>query len=88
MVASPNRAYTMTTGTSVAAAHISGIVALMLSRNPMLDPDMVRDLLIRSVRAAGGDVAFGAGFADAFAAVTIVDPGRTVIPVAGGPPSQ
>ena len=41
----PGNAVGMTTGTSVAAAHVSGIVALMLARNPMLDPEAVRRMI-------------------------------------------
>lgn len=86
-VAAPNGAYTMTTGTSVAAAHISGVIALMLARNPLLDPEMVREMLLRSVRAAnpnGRDDEYGSGYADAYAAVMIVDPAQIKVPVAGG----
>ena len=92
LVATPRGAYGTTTGTSVAAAHISGVIALMLSRNPMLDSQMVRVFLIRSVRAAnanGRDDSYGAGFADAYEAIMVAGgPPAIRTPVAGGlPPS-
>ena len=37
LVPAPENAYQLTTGTSVAAAEVSGIVALLLERNPKLD---------------------------------------------------
>ena len=42
LVPAPAGGYQLTTGTSVAAAHISGVVALMLERNPRLTPADVR----------------------------------------------
>lgn len=66
----PNGAYQVTTGTSVAAAHATGVAALLLARNPKLTPDQVRRLLIHSARAIPGskrDV--GAGVIDALGAV-------------------
>jgi subtilisin family serine protease len=88
MVALPGGAYGIDNGTSVATAHVSGIVALMLARNPMLDPDTVRELLVRSVRrvADGGPPDdYGAGHADAYEAVVAVGPGESGPPVATGP---
>src|SRR5438132_2901844 len=38
LVPAPEGAYQFTTGTSVAAAEVSGVVALMLERNPSLTP--------------------------------------------------
>ena len=38
----PESGYPLTTGTSVVAAHISGVVALMLERNKELRPAEVR----------------------------------------------
>jgi subtilisin family serine protease len=69
----PDAAYQVTTGTSVAAAHASGVAALLLARNPSLTPDQVRSLLVKSVRAIPGnrrDV--GAGVIDALSAVNSV----------------
>jgi subtilisin family serine protease len=69
----PDDAYQLTTGTSVAAAHVSGVAALLLARNPKLTPDEVRALLIKSARAIPGkkrDV--GAGVIDALGAVEAV----------------
>jgi len=69
----PDAAYQVTTGTSVAAAHASGVAALLLARNPNLTPAQVRSLLIKSARAIPGkkrDV--GAGVIDALAAVDAV----------------
>ena len=69
----PDGGYQVTTGTSVAAAHASGVAALLLARDPNLTPDQVRRDLIRSARAISGkkqDV--GAGVIDALAAVDAV----------------
>jgi filamentous hemagglutinin family protein len=41
----PEEAYQMTTGTSIATAHVSGVVALMLERDPSLTPGEVRTIL-------------------------------------------
>jgi len=69
----PDGKYQMTSGTSFAAAYVSGLAALMLERNPALKPDGVRAILTKTARdlgAPGRDDLFGAGEADAFAAVT------------------
>jgi subtilisin family serine protease len=46
----PNASYQVTTGTSVAAAHVTGIAALMIERNPALDPDTIHDILTSSAK--------------------------------------
>jgi Subtilase family len=69
----PDEKYQITSGTSFSAAYVSGVAALMLERNPALKPIDVRVLLTKSARdlgAPGRDDQFGAGEADAFAAVT------------------
>jgi hypothetical protein len=61
-------------GTSFAAAHITGIVALLLERNPKLKPDQVREILLEAAHdlgRPGQDDEFGAGLADAYGAVSI-----------------
>jgi len=81
-VASPNKGHRFTTGTSMAAAHVTGLVALMLELNPDLQPVAVRTALIKSaldLGARGIDVQFGAGRIDAEA---LLDE----IPVPTGPP--
>ena len=40
--------YKMDSGTSFSAPHVSGVVALMLSVNPTLTPDQIRDILHNS----------------------------------------
>jgi subtilisin family serine protease len=69
----PDEKYQMISGTSFSAAYVSGLVALMLERNPALKPGEVRAILIRTARdlgSPGRDDQFGAGEADAFAAVS------------------
>src|SRR5438045_6955108 len=46
----PEGEYQLTTGTSVAAAEVSGIVALLLERNPKLTPADIRRILTLSAR--------------------------------------
>jgi subtilisin family serine protease len=63
-----NQGYAVTSGTSVAAAEISGIAALLLERAPSLSPDEVREILIGSAKyrdARGRNPEFGAGLVDA-----------------------
>jgi subtilisin family serine protease len=55
-------------GTSAAAPHVAGIVALMLSADPLLDPASVKLALERSAvdcGVPGFDTVFGAGLANA-----------------------
>jgi subtilisin family serine protease len=69
----PDEKYQITSGTSFSAAYISGLAALVLERNPALKPDEVRAILMNTARdlgAPGRDDLFGAGAADAFAAVS------------------
>ena len=71
----PDGKYQMTSGTSFSAAYISGLAALVLERNPALKPEEVRAILMKTARdlgAPGRDDLFGAGEADAFAAVSAV----------------
>jgi subtilisin family serine protease len=68
----PDQKYQMASGTSFSAAYVSGIAALMLERNPALKADELRAMLTKSARdlgSPGRDDLFGAGEADAYAAV-------------------
>jgi subtilisin family serine protease len=85
----PDEKYQMTSGTSFSAAYVSGLVALMLERNPALKPGEVRAILMKTARdlgSPGQDDQFGAGAADAFAAVSFVAVAPEV-PVAGVSPA-
>ncbi len=69
----PDGGYQVTSGTSVAAAHVSGSAALLLAREPRLTPAEVRHALIVSARKIPGsrrDV--GAGVIDAYAALKVI----------------
>lgn len=71
----PDGKYGVSSGTSLSAAFVSGVAALMLARNPAMSPADVRAALIggaRDLGPAGRDDQFGAGEADAFAAVSSV----------------
>lgn len=57
--------YLELSGTSMAAAVVSGTVALMLSDDPTLSPATVKARLMRSVRKIAGDpIEVGAGVLD------------------------
>jgi subtilisin family serine protease len=69
--------YRRTSGTSFSAAEITGVIALMLERNPGLNPDAVRRALLSTARDLGTpglDPLFGAGLVDAYQAVSSVMP--------------
>jgi subtilisin family serine protease len=66
----PDGGYQVTSGTSVAAAHASGVAALLLAAKPKLTPAQVRSDLIRSAhRIPGKRNEVGAGVIDALAVV-------------------
>ncbi|HLH93433.1 MAG TPA: S8 family serine peptidase [Xanthobacteraceae bacterium] len=72
LLPAPHARYQLATGTSFAAAHVAGIAALMLARNPHLTPDDLRAELVATARdlgPKGRDDMFGAGLADAYKAV-------------------
>ncbi|WP_322516380.1 S8 family serine peptidase [Rhodopseudomonas palustris] len=92
LLPAPGGKYEMMTGTSFSAAFVSGIAALMMERNPTLAPDQVRAILTQTAHdrgPPGRDDLFGAGEADAFAAVSRVE--RLAVPPvaepAGEPPA-
>ncbi|MGE7138705.1 S8 family serine peptidase [Luteibacter sp. NPDC031894] len=50
----PDGGYDFTSGSSMAAAHVSGILALLLSMSPRLDATTARDILLRTSRVTQG----------------------------------
>ncbi len=75
----PDGAYQFTTGTSVAAAEVSGVAALLIERNPLLTPDEVKKILMGTARdlgPKGHDPGFGAGLVNALQAVMAAKPDR------------
>jgi hypothetical protein len=73
----PNGGYQVTTGTSVAAAHVSGIVALLLDHDPTLDAAAIREILTSSAKhhaTEGRDDQFGWGVVDPYRALTAPAP--------------
>ncbi len=85
--AAPHASYNFTTGTSVAAAHVSGVAALLLERNPGVDPAMVEDALFSTARdlgAPGRDSQFGYGLVDPFRALNALE-GKAIARTRGIP---
>ena len=73
----PDGGYQLTTGTSVAAAEVSGIAALLIQRNPALTPAAVRKILMETAKPLGPKPRnrdFGAGLVNAFDAVRAARP--------------
>jgi subtilisin family serine protease len=76
LVAIPNAAYKMETGTSFSAGFVSGVAALILQRKPKLTPDEVKKVILSTAHdlgPKGRDDQFGAGLIDAFQAVNAVE---------------
>lgn len=70
LAAAPDGAYQVTSGTSVAAAHASGVAALLLAAKPKLNPAQVRAGLVQSAhRIPGKRNEVGAGVVDALAVI-------------------
>jgi subtilisin family serine protease len=84
----PNGSVQMISGTSIAAAHVSGVAALILERAPSLGPDEVRNILMRSAVVLSVQEAkdnTGAGLADAFRAIQSINDATPIQPPSPGP---
>jgi subtilisin family serine protease len=70
----PGGAYQITTGTSVAAAHVSGVAALLLECKPSLKPADVRKVLVTTAAPSGstGNPDLAADVVNAYRAVSAV----------------
>ena len=76
LVPAPNAQYQLTTGTSVAAAEVSGVIALMLERKPDATPDAIRRALeatAKDLGTRGRDDDFGWGLVDPYLAMLALD---------------
>jgi len=90
MVPAPAEAYQLTTGTSVAAAHVSGVAALLLERHPNADAATVLEVLTASATKLGADKRddrFGWGLIDPLAALAELDARLADTKVAGTAPT-
>lgn len=83
LTAEPAGRYAFTSGTSIAAAHVSGLVALLVEKQPELDADSARRILSESAAdlgSKGRDPTFGAGRIDLVGALSRVLPVATARP--------
>jgi subtilisin family serine protease len=69
--AAPSNSYQFSSGTSIAAAELSGVIALLLAEKPDLTDDMIRQILKDTAHNLHGSSPdeFGAGLGDAQKAV-------------------
>lgn len=80
---STGRAHQLQSGTSFAAAHVSGIIALMLERSPRLTAEEARRVLMDAAKdlgRPGRDQEFGAGNANAYGALRMLERQRLASP--------
>ncbi len=73
LVAAPGKRFGFLSGTSMAAAHVTGIAALVAERRPEISADDLRRILQETaydLGPKGRDRGFGAGRVDAFSVVT------------------
>jgi subtilisin family serine protease len=77
LLPSPDEKYQVASGTSFAAAYVSGLAALIVERNPGVSPDVVRRILTETARdlgPKGKDDQYGWGLANALAAIQAARP--------------
>jgi subtilisin family serine protease len=88
MVPAPEDAYQLTTGTSVAAAHVSGVAALLLERHRNASVQMILEVLTATARRLGTQVRddqHGWGLVDPGAALEELDERMAAAAIASAP---
>jgi subtilisin family serine protease len=77
LVPAPNNALQLTTGTSVATAHVSGVAALLVAQRPTRTPEEIRAVLVSTAKNLGTkgiNPQFGAGLVDPLKALRVAPP--------------
>jgi subtilisin family serine protease len=77
LLPAPDKAYAVSSGTSIATAYVSGIAALIIAKNPKADGKEVYEVLTGTAHdlgAKGRDKEFGAGLVDPLAALQAMEP--------------
>jgi len=75
LVPAPDNGVQLTTGTSVASAHVSGVAALLVAQKPSRTPDEIRTILTSTAKDLGPkgvDPQFGAGLVDPLKALRLL----------------
>ena len=76
MVPAPDNTYQLTTGTSVATAHVTGVAALLMERHPTVSAATILEVLTSSAKRLnpkGRDDQFGWGLIDPASALADLD---------------
>lgn len=84
----PGNSYEAWNGTSMAAPHVAGLAGLLLSQNPSLTNEQVRQIMeatAQDLGSAGKDSYFGYGRINAYAALSQSSGGAYPTPVANYP---
>ena len=68
-MASPGGGYQLLSGTSLSAAEVSGVAALILERRPTLQPDAVRKAILAASQALRAEGGFRPRLVNAYGAV-------------------
>ena len=82
LMPTPGGNYQLSSGTSMAAAYVSGVAALLIERKPQLNPEQLKKVLTSSARdlgPKGPDPEYGAGLVDAYQAITLLNAGGTAM---------
>lgn len=89
LLPAPRGGYQISSGTSVAAAHVSGIAALIIERQPDIDPATLRQILQETARRGPAvDPNLGAGLADPVPALqATIQPRQPGVPMVTAPPA-
>lgn len=89
LMAAPKKAYAVSSGTSISAAYVSGMAALLIARHPDADTKEIAAVLsgtAKDLGTKGRDRDFGAGLANPLAALQTMEPVAQT--VSNPPPSQ